>query len=97
MNMNTIRMFLTFLAVFISAGRSPVYTPPDIPTEKIPSDTPAEIREQIEKLYSSDASVRLVAAERLGRMGERAIPAIPFLIEILGDDTVLLGGWKGAP
>ncbi len=72
------------------------YTPPDIPKEKIPSDIPAEVREQIEKLYSSAPAARLVAAEKLGRMSERAVPAIPFLVELLGDDTLLLGGWKGA-
>ena len=97
MDVNSIRVLLTFLGlIHIVAERPLGYTPPDIPEKKISTDVPNDLREHIEKLYSLDASVRLIAAERLKKMGERAIPAIPFLIELLGDDTRLFGGWKGA-
>ncbi len=59
-------------------------------------EMPAELREHIKDLYSPTPSARLRAATALGRMGERAGPAIPFLIVLLGDDTVIGGGYKGA-
>jgi HEAT repeat protein len=53
--------------------------------QNVPGDTPAEVREQIESLSSEDPIKRASAACALGRMGERAAPAIPALISLLGD------------
>ena len=53
---------------------------------------PSDIKELIEKLYSRTARTRLKAAYALGRMGAKALPAIPFLLPLLADDTPLLDG-----
>jgi HEAT repeat protein len=60
-----------------------------VPREKIPPDTPADVRMQIERLYSDSAVERTYGASGLGSLKERAEPAIPFLIGILGDKTLL--------
>jgi HEAT repeat protein len=57
----------------------------NIPKEKIPLNIPADIKQQIERLYSSNQRERVVALEKLGQMGERAAPAIPFIIGMLDD------------
>lgn len=48
-------------------------------------DMPAEVRKQIESLSSEDPVKRASAACALGIMGERAAPAIPALVALLGD------------
>ncbi len=53
---------------------------------EIPADTPAEVREQIERLFSADREERRDAARNLGEMGEKAAPAVPALIEMLDDE-----------
>lgn len=63
------------------------YAQPNIPREKIPSHIPSDVRQQIERLYSSDPIDRASAAFWLRKMGERALPAIPFLIAILPEYT----------
>ena len=59
--------------------------PIGIPKENIPSNIPADVRKEIEELYSHQAKHRGEAIFRLGEMRKKAIPAIPFLIEMLGD------------
>ncbi|MBI5187727.1 MAG: HEAT repeat domain-containing protein [Nitrospirae bacterium] len=58
---------------------------PKIPKEKIPSEIPSEMKEHIEKLYSSDPKERANGAIELGEIGKRAFPVVPFLIGILHD------------
>ena len=48
-----------------------------------------EIRNYIEMLNSSDARERGRAVEQLGNMGSKATPAIPYLIDVLGDNVSL--------
>jgi HEAT repeat protein len=50
-----------------------------------PGEMPAEVRKQIELLASEDPIERAAAACALGRMGERAAPAIPALVALLSD------------
>lgn len=57
-----------------------------IPTGGIPDDLSPEIRGLIEKTFSDDAAVRGKAALDLGRMGERATAAVPFLIRLFPDN-----------
>ena len=57
---------------------------PSIPKEKIPEDIQDEVREAIIGLYSSDPVERIYSTVHLGKMGERAAPAIPFLVSLLG-------------
>ena len=77
----------------VMAIRSAGYAQPNIPKENIPADIPTEVREQIERLYSSDPVGRGDAAYDLGEMGEKAAPAIPFLIEVLKDEASYVRGY----
>jgi hypothetical protein len=63
---------------------------PKIPAENIPSDTNIDVQNEIKKLYSADAKVRGMAAYELGERGDQSIPAIPFLIGMLGDGNGIL-------
>jgi hypothetical protein len=58
-----------------------------VPKEKIPKNIAAEVKKEIEGLYSANPVFRQVAAQNLGKMGEKATPAIPFLIGIFHDTT----------
>jgi HEAT repeat protein len=66
---------------------------PRISKNKIPSDIPDEVREQIEKLYSDKVESRVNAAVLLGRMGEKASAATPFLIKMF-DDSYWVYMWS---
>ena len=63
-------------------------TPETIPLSKrdIHSGTPGEIASLMEQTLSSNPADRSKAAKELRRFGNRAVPAIPFLIRLLGDD-----------
>jgi len=74
-------------ALIVCAGATAAYSQPEIPKEKIPDNIPAEVRQEIERLYSADGAEREKAAVKLGSMGERAVAAIPFLVSMLGDGT----------
>lgn len=64
----------------------------------LPPDTPARVKEQMERLESFDPVERRNAALQLGGMGERAVPAIPALIRALRDGARLaVGGAGGEP
>jgi len=55
------------------------------PTERdIPEDIDQRVRELISLTFSEDYSKKEVAARELGELGDRAIPAVPFLIRLLG-------------
>ena len=60
---------------------------PSIPIKSIPSDTSEMVKIQIEKLYSIYPEERVSAILELGKMGNEATDAIPFLIEMVGDST----------
>ncbi|MCK4643470.1 hypothetical protein KAU32_07515 [bacterium] len=81
--------FLLVVAVIIAAGCVTVEARQNIPMKDIPHDIPLNVRKEIERLYSSLAVKRGEAALCLGEMGERAAPAVPFLIEILDDNREL--------
>ncbi len=62
---------------------------------------PADLRSEINALSSADPIARATAACSLRRFRERAAPAIPHLIRMLGDDTPVGAirceneGWRG--
>lgn len=88
--MRGIKTILTLLSVLIIFGIGlKSYAQPNIPKEKIPADISEDIRKEIERLYSSNNIEQGYAAVSLGKKGERATPAIPFLVAILGDNTDL--------
>ncbi|NLF08852.1 MAG: hypothetical protein GX594_12855 [Pirellulaceae bacterium] len=53
----------------------------------IPQDISPELRELIKGTLSNNVNERAAAARELNEMGHAAIPAIPFLIRLLGDET----------
>ena len=57
-----------------------------LPAE-IPEGIPADVRKEIGRLHSADPEERRDAVWALAAKGQEAIPAIPFLISMLGDDT----------
>ncbi|MCK4401746.1 HEAT repeat domain-containing protein [bacterium] len=61
------------------------YAQPKISKGNIPVNIPAEVREQIERLYSSNPKEREAAVRSFYSMGEKATPAVPFLISVLKD------------
>lgn len=61
------------------AASSPITYSPDVA---------ADVAKQIEKLQSKNPYTRVRAAYALGDMGYRAAPAVPFLINALGDTEV---------
>ena len=65
-----------------------------VPREKIPANLPADLTSQIKALYSQDSNEVVAAAQKLGEMGPRALPAIPLLIGLLryhGLETLKVG------
>jgi len=85
-------LFIFFgICLVISFMSFSVYAQPNIPKEKIPKNIPSDVRNEIEKLYSSDPVDRAYAAIDLGNMGKKATPAVPFLIGMLHDNEYLLG------
>ena len=86
-----ISIALFVLMLVISFGSRCAYQKrPSIPKKNIPANVPADVRKQIEKLYSSDPIDRGYGVVHLGEMRKKAIPAVPFLIGILNDRTRLL-------
>jgi HEAT repeat protein len=55
---------------------------------QIPPGIPLDLKREIGALNSSKPIDRENAAFRIGTMGEKAVPAIPFLIAMLGDVTL---------
>ncbi len=59
-----------------------------VPKIDIPFDTPTDTKVQIETLYSLDYLDRAEAAEKLGEIGEKAVAAVPFLLNLLRNGSV---------
>jgi len=62
---------------------------PDIPRDKIPKDISGDLRAAIEALYVDDYTSRVKAARRLKGMGPAALPALPFLVGVFGDERTV--------
>jgi len=83
-------MMKAFLAGLLAAlVAASVEAKPTIPQERIPPETPSDVRRYLDELYSRDPVTRAMAAVKLGRLGDRAEPAIPFLTAMLGDAVKL--------
>jgi len=83
-SISQIALIVLLAAVSLSLT-SETFAQTTVPKEEVPSDIPAEVRNEILGLYSSNLVDRGNAALRLGRIGEKAVPAIPFLVGLLGD------------
>jgi HEAT repeat protein len=60
----------------------------------LPRTMPAEIQRLVGRLYAPEPLERGKACEALGRLGGKAAPAVPFLVETLRDDGALDIVWK---
>jgi len=63
---------------------------PSIAKESIPADTPEEVKKQIEYLYHYKPLVRLEAVRILAMYGEKSKNAIPFLIDMMHDNNLMM-------
>ena len=72
-----------FLALCLATAAAFAHPPPRIPKEQIPDDMPAHIRKEVEKLYSPNDRICTEGAKALGRLGEEASCAAPFLASVL--------------
>jgi HEAT repeat protein len=95
--MRILKKALTVFIVIIFTGITAYAEEPKTKKEEIPADIPPEIGKQIKKLRSLNAIKRRDAARKLGEMGEKAVPAIPFLIELLADDARLVNYTRKGP
>src|SRR4030042_3888158 len=86
MRLAKVNMALSVMVAVLFLGFN-CYAQPNIPKENIPSNLAPEVKAEAEGLYSPEAVKRAQAANKLGNMGEKAVPAIPLLIGILGDSA----------
>lgn len=87
------RLGVTLLTILLGPIVSfPGFSQTSEPRENIPPGVPADVRSEIERLYTKDAAD---AALNLGEMGENAAPAIPFLIGLLHRNNGLMGVERG--
>ena len=85
--MARVNLALSVLVTVLFLGFN-CYAQPNIPKENIfPSNLSAEVKAEVEGLYAPEALKRAQAANKLGNMGEKAGPAIPLLIGMLGDSA----------
>ncbi len=61
---------------------------PSIPKEQIPTGIADDVREEIEMLYTT-AIGQFGALDLLGQMGERAAPAVPFIVSLLHSEAAI--------
>ncbi len=87
-----LRKRITFLYLFMIMSVMTVlliYAHSIITKKNRVNEFPPGLMKQIVKLNSSIPQVRWFAAHDLGKLGTEAIPAIPYLIENLDDNTKL--------
>jgi len=78
------------VAVFVLASVIVSNAQPKTPKDAIPKNLPGAVRKQVERLYSADPIERNQACDELAAMGDKAVLAIPFLVEILHDRTPVM-------
>ena len=70
---------------------------PKIPKEDIPENISKGLKREIKRFYSSDVSERVYALSVLGELGDEAKPAVPFIIGMLNDFTIIPMFFPGVP
>lgn len=60
---------------------------PKLTITDIPVDVPEELQQLIRVTFAADAVERARAAERIGKLGAAAASAVPFLIQLLSDES----------
>jgi len=88
--MTSLKNTLLFFILYVSMIPVLTYAQPTIPIKNVQKNLPALVKVQIKKLYSQDPAERAKAAIQLGKMGEGASPAIPFLTHMLDDTAYII-------
>jgi LysM repeat protein len=88
--MKKVRLVTGILALMSIPALGACYAQSAAPKGESPAKTPTSVREQVERLQSFDPVERRQAAQELGRMGEGAVAAVPFLIKSLNDNARLV-------
>ena len=83
------RIQIGFLLAILLTFCSRSIAQPAITKTQIPKSISRSLRIDIESLYDQNPVERAKAAERLGDYGNQADPAIPFLISLLEDNTLV--------
>src|SRR4030095_2040515 len=83
--------FCLFAALYSTHARSTTETAL-VSTSQETASQPSDLSEKIRLLSSANPIERATAACQIGMMGKRAAQAIPYLIQMLGDDSQIIGG-----
>ena len=76
------RTVLAFLAL-TAFGSGAAAQPKQLKKLQIPADAPADVRAQLQRLSLKDRNERADAVMKLGGMGSKAAPGLPFLLEMV--------------
>ncbi len=74
--------------VWAAAARAGGPTP-TLPKESVPEELSPEVREQILRLYLPKPEQRARAVRELGRLGSKAMPALPYVLSIVTDGSAV--------
>lgn len=72
-----------FAVIFFISGLD--FADSQMPDKDILHSIPADLKKHVGKLLSNSPEERVNSARKLGEMGKKSAPAVPFLIEILDD------------
>lgn len=76
--------------IILLCALSFAYAEIKIPKKDIPNDCPTDVKQQIEKFYSSSPIQRYEAINLIAKMDSRAILSIPWLIDLLNDNSLAI-------
>jgi HEAT repeat protein len=85
MKYRSILFALAALCLSAAGARAQV----EVREAQLPAGLSADVRQQVLALASKDAARRAQAACALGEAGTEAVPAIPYLVALMGDGTPL--------
>jgi HEAT repeat protein len=84
MRIRSLALFSSFASLALAGGA--LAQPKQLKKLPIPADAPAEVRAQLERLSLKDRNERADAVMKLGGMGSSAVPALPFLLEMVREE-----------
>jgi len=89
----SVRRLLVLVMSLLAFGCQSAVTRPGVPAAP---KVPPEAAEKIERLGCRNADVKAFVCRQLGEMGEKAFPAIPYLVKLLGDRSSTIWGFDFA-
>jgi HEAT repeat protein len=85
--MKNVRLIISILFLITIVFLKSSFPQPNIAIENVSANIPSEVKAYIKELYSSDPAKRIKAAMEIGKIGEKAKDAVPFLIGMLDDSA----------